>query len=103
MENTKSGKLKHGVYIVIAAGMLLYAFAGVELAELEGAGGVFWFLWLAFAVVILAANANMLLLTQEKREALAHVKRAKVRRREQAIENFVNRKVQKEKKRVRGH
>ena len=102
MENTKSGKLKHGIYILIAAGMLFYAFAGVELAELEGAAGVFWFLWLAFAVVILAANANMLLLTQENREALAHVKRAKARRREQAIEHFVNRRARKEKERVRG-
>lgn len=103
MENTGSGKLKHGAYILIAAGMLFYAFADVELAELEGAGGVFWFVWLAFAVVILAANANMLLLTQEKREALAHVKRAKTRRREQAIEHFVNRRARKETKRVRGY
>ncbi|MDF2835965.1 MAG: hypothetical protein K0Q63_1605 [Paenibacillus sp.] len=102
MDNKKSGKLKHGIYILIAAGMLFYAFSDVGLAELEGAGGVFWFLWLAFSVVILAANANMLLMTQEKREGLAHVKRAKIRRREQAIERYVNRRANEKVRRVRG-
>jgi heme exporter protein D len=102
MKSKKTEKLKHGIYILIAAGMLFYAFSGVELTELEGIGGVFWFLWLAFAVVILAANANMLLLTQEKREALSHVKRAKWMHREQTIENFVNRRAKEEARRVRG-
>ncbi|MHA6485232.1 hypothetical protein ACX1C1_25405 [Paenibacillus sp. strain BS8-2] len=102
MENKKTSKLKHGIYTLIAAGMLFYAFADVRLDELEGTGGVFWFIWLAFAIVIMAANINTLLLTQEKREALAQVKRAKLRRREQSITNFVNRRVNEKGTRVRG-
>ncbi|OUS78007.1 hypothetical protein B1748_04345 [Paenibacillus sp. MY03] len=103
VKNKGKGKLKHFMYILIAAGMLFYAFAAVDSAEWGGAGGVFWFMWLAFAIVIIAANANMLLLTEEKREALSHVKRAKVLRREQAAINFVNRQVEKKARKIRGH
>jgi len=102
MVKKQTSKLKHAIYILVAAGMLFYAFAGIEFKEMSGAGSLFWFLWLAFAIVIIAANANMLLLTEEKREALAQVKRAKVMRREQTIENFMNRRAKKEIRRVRG-
>ncbi|MDQ6422346.1 hypothetical protein RB620_23225 [Paenibacillus sp. LHD-117] len=102
MGKKQAGKLKHAVYILAAAGMLFYAFAGVDLADLDGAGGLFWFLWLVFAGVIIAANANILLMSEEKREDLARVKRAKIAQREKTIMNFVDRRAKSEVRRVRG-
>lgn len=84
----KAGKGKHMLYLALAAGMLLYASTGIGHAE-DGAARAFWLVWLAFSAVIVAANVNVLLMSDAKRDRLASLKREKMRRWERAIEKRV--------------
>ncbi|MEK3881753.1 hypothetical protein [Paenibacillus sp. PL2-23] len=78
---------KHLLYLMAALGMVFYALMRLE----EGGAGayfrLFWYSWLGFAAVIVAANVNMLLfVSEEKRRELARIKRAKRLNLERSLE-----------------
>lgn len=73
-----SGKGRHLLYLIIALSMLVYAWPYLELGGPWNAARVFGLIWTLFALLIVIANANALLLvSEEKRKELARIKRAK--------------------------
>lgn len=81
----RAGKGKHIFYLLLATSMLVYASTGIAAAA-DGAARAFWLVWLAFSALILAANVNVLLMTDEKRDRLARLKRFKWQQWERGIE-----------------
>lgn len=96
------GKGRHFFYLIAALGMLFYALARLEQGGTGEGFRLFWYAWLGFAAVIIAANVNMLLfVSEEKRRELARIKRAKAQQWESSLERrFAKR--EREKRAVRG-
>ncbi|MBH5317248.1 hypothetical protein I6N90_05415 [Paenibacillus sp. GSMTC-2017] len=85
-----AGRGKHLFYVVIASGILFYALSQFERSNLQEGANLFWFVWMAFSAIIIAANINMLLfMNEKKRKQLARIKRAKSVQMEQAIEKGI--------------
>ena len=80
-------KGRHLLYLAAALGMLFYALARLGQGGTEEYFRLFWYTWLGFAAVIVAANLNMLLfVSEEKRLELARIKRAKALQWERSLE-----------------
>ncbi|MHA7964335.1 hypothetical protein ACX93W_09320 [Paenibacillus sp. CAU 1782] len=88
----KTGRGKSVFYLIVATGMLLY---GMGAMEPGGAGqrgqSLFWLVWLAFAALIIAGNANAILMSNEKRRRLAQLKAYRARQRERVLEKLLMR------------
>lgn len=72
-----AGKGRHVLYLLAAAGMLFYGLTKLETGGAGQAFHLFWYVWLGFAALIIAANVNMLLVSEGKRKELERIKRAK--------------------------
>ncbi|WP_424768065.1 hypothetical protein [Paenibacillus sp. sgz302251] len=72
-----SGKGRHVLYLLIALAMLVFAVPRLELQAPWNWTSVFGFVWILFALVIIAAHVDALLMNDVKRKELARVKRAK--------------------------
>lgn len=72
-----TGKGRSILYLLIALAMLVYALPRLDLNAPWDWSSVFGMLWLGFALVIIAAHVNVILLTEERRKELARIKRAK--------------------------
>ncbi|NIK76051.1 hypothetical protein FHS15_001158 [Paenibacillus castaneae] len=72
-----TGKGRSILYLLIALAMLIYALPRLDLNAPWDWSSVFGMLWLGFALVIIAAHVNVILLTEERRKELARIKRAK--------------------------
>ncbi|REK75843.1 hypothetical protein [Paenibacillus paeoniae] len=83
------GKGRHVFYLISASGMLFYALTQMGHSNGGSASHVFWYVWLGFTAVIIAANVNMLLMSEGKREEMARIKRAKAQRWERALEKRI--------------
>ncbi|MCR2802552.1 hypothetical protein [Paenibacillus soyae] len=80
-------KGRHLLYLIAALAMLFYALARLEQGGTGEGFRVFWYAWLGFAAVIIAANVNMLLfVNEEKRRELARIKKAKALQWERSLE-----------------
>ena len=78
---------RHLLYLAAALGMLFYALARLEQGGTGEYFRLFWYTWLGFAAVIVAANVNMLLfVSEEKRRELARIKKAKAQQWERSLE-----------------
>jgi hypothetical protein len=89
----KMGRGKSVFYLVIATGMLLYGMSAMEPGDAGHRGqSLFWLVWLAFAALIIAGNANAILMSNEKRRRLAQLKAYKSRQRERIVEKLLMRK-----------
>ncbi|MCU6712428.1 hypothetical protein M6D81_27405 [Paenibacillus sp. J5C_2022] len=73
----KWNKVKHAAYLLVATAMIFYAMPHLELGGPLQAENIFWYVWLAFSALAVGANANVLLMNDEKRKELARLKRAK--------------------------
>lgn len=85
-------KGRHLLYLIAALGMLFFAMMKLE----QGGSGegyrLFWYAWVAFSAVIIAANVNMLLfVSEEKRKELARIKHARAVLRERSLERLLGR------------
>ncbi|MDQ8739194.1 hypothetical protein [Paenibacillus sp. LHD-38] len=80
-----SGKGRHVLYLLIALAMLVYAFPRLELSAPWSLMSVFGLVWLAFASLIVIANVNALVMSEEKRRELARIKKAKAQFWEQKL------------------
>lgn len=88
--NKWKGKGRHFLYLLAALGMLFVALTRLE----QGGSGegyrLFWYTWLAFSAVIVAANINMLLfVSEEKRKELMRIKHARAVLRERSLEKLL--------------
>ncbi|OBR62949.1 hypothetical protein A7K91_09535 [Paenibacillus oryzae] len=89
----KMGRGKAVFYLVIATGMLLYGMSAMEPGDAAHRGqSLFWLVWLAFAALIIAGNANAILMSNEKKRRLAQLKAYKARQRERTVEKLLMRK-----------
>lgn len=98
-KSNRNGKGKHLVYLIVALGMLFFAMMKLE----QGGSGegyrLFWYTWLAFSAVIVAANVNWLLfVSEEKRKQLAQIKHARAVLRERSLEKLLGRRAEKRSK-----
>ncbi|WP_419872121.1 hypothetical protein [Candidatus Pristimantibacillus sp. PTI5] len=80
-----SGKARHVLYLLIALAMLVYALPRLELSAPWSLMSVFGLVWLLFASLIVIANVNALVMSEEKRKELARIKRAKAQLWEQKL------------------
>lgn len=81
------GKGRHVFYLIAASGMLFYALTQMGQDGGSGASRLFWYVWLGFTAIIIAANVNMLLFMSEgKRKEMVRIKRAKAQQWERALE-----------------
>ncbi|RJE91119.1 hypothetical protein D3P07_03350 [Paenibacillus sp. 1011MAR3C5] len=83
------GKGRHVCYLIAASGMLFYALTQLGQSGEGGAAHLFWYVWLGFTAVIIAANVNMLLMSEGKRREMARIKCAKAQRWERALEKRI--------------
>ncbi|WP_051251200.1 hypothetical protein [Paenibacillus harenae] len=81
-----SGKGRHVLYLLLAAAMLVYALPRLELGAPWNWTGVFGLAWILFAVIVITAHVNALLMSDEKRRGLARIKRAKAQLWERKLE-----------------
>lgn len=72
-----SGKGRPILYLLIALSMLFYALPRLELNAPWDWSSAFGMVWIGFALVIIAAHVNVLLMTEEKRKKLARIKQEK--------------------------
>ncbi|MBD2872913.1 hypothetical protein [Paenibacillus arenilitoris] len=72
-----AGKGRHVIYLLIAAAMLVYAAPRLALGAPWDWTSAFGIVWVLFALVVIAAHANALLMSDEKRKELARIKRAR--------------------------
>lgn len=75
----KRNKFKHGIYLLLALGMLLYALPKLSLAG--GPGWVFWFgvAWCVFAFLVIAAHLHFIIgVDEEKHKRLEAVRKEKL-------------------------
>ncbi|MFD1957596.1 hypothetical protein ACFSL6_26350 [Paenibacillus thailandensis] len=71
-------KLRHAVYLIASLGMLVYAIPRLEFGGAWDMADVFGVVWCVFALLVIAANLNEILLVDEqKRKQLERIKRAK--------------------------
>jgi len=61
-------RAKYGIVLVLALGMLLMAVPRLPVALEADADSVFALSWLVFALLVIAANWQMVLLADEERE-----------------------------------
>lgn len=80
-----SGKARHVLYLLIALAMLVYALPRLELNAPWSLMSLFGLVWLLFASLIVIANVNALVMSEEKRKELARIKRAKAQLWEQKL------------------
>lgn len=86
------GKGRHLLYLIAALGMLFIAMTKLEQGGSEEGYRLFWYAWLAFSAVIVAANVNMLLfVSEEKRKELERIKHARAVLRERSLEKLLGR------------
>lgn len=71
------GRVRHVVYLLIALAMLVYALPRLELDAPWSLMSVFGLVWIGFALVIVTAHVNALVMNEEKRKELARIKKAK--------------------------
>ncbi|MFF2888852.1 hypothetical protein [Paenibacillus sp. NPDC057967] len=88
------GKGRHVFYLIAASGMLFYALTQMGQSAGGGTAHLFWYVWLAFTAVIIAANVNMLLMSEGKRKEMARIKRAKAQRWERALEKRISKRAE---------
>lgn len=75
----KRGKWKHGLYLLAALGMLVYALPRLELNSAWTAATVFGVLWSALALLVIAANLRVLLTDREReRRRISAIRRQQV-------------------------
>lgn len=75
------------LYLILASGMLFYALTRLEEGGSVPGSDLFWYVWLAFTAIIIAANVNILLfMSESKRNELARIKKEKARQWERALE-----------------
>ncbi|MGM0880057.1 MAG: hypothetical protein ACQEXQ_03345 [Bacillota bacterium] len=73
-----SGKGRHLLYLLIALAMLIYALPRLELNAPWDWTSVFGLVWVGFALVVITAHVNaLLLMDDEKRKEMERIKRAK--------------------------
>ena len=72
-----SGKGRHILYLLIALAMLAYALPRLELSPPWNLMSVFGLVWILFALIIITAHVNALVMNDAKRKELARIKRAK--------------------------
>ncbi len=77
-----SGKWKHGIYLLAALGMLLYALPRLELGSPWSFATVFGVLWSALALLVIAANLRVLMSDRERER-----RRVAAIRRQRAMQN----------------
>lgn len=88
------GKGRHVFYLAAAVGMLFYALTQMGQTGGGGASHLFWYVWLGFTAVVIAANVNMLLMSEGKRAEMARIKRAKAQRWERALEKRISKRAE---------
>lgn len=93
-------KMMPYINIGLASVMLFVAVPNLNFSG-SIAGELFWILWTALCLVIMAANGNMILMTKEKKERLQQVKRLRKLKQEEKIVKFMNKKKQKDRARVK--
>lgn len=87
---TKS-KGRHVLYLLIALAMLVYGLPKLQFSAPWDWTSVFGMIWIGFALVVIAAHLNVLLLiNEEKRRELDRIKRAKNRAWEQRLEKVIS-------------
>jgi len=72
-----AGKGRHVLYLLIALAMLVYAVPRLELSAPWSLMSVFGLVWILFALIIVTAHVNALVMNDEKRRELARLKKAK--------------------------
>ncbi|PLT47027.1 hypothetical protein NYE40_17405 [Paenibacillus sp. FSL W8-1187] len=78
-------KWKHGIYLLAALGMLVYALPRLELSGAWTAATVFGIMWSALAMLVIAANLRALASDREReRRRIAAIRRQQAYSREQA-------------------
>jgi hypothetical protein len=87
-----AGKGRHVLYLLIALAMLVYALPRLELSAPWSLMSVFGLVWILFALVIVTAHVNALVMNDEKRRELARIKKAKALLWEQKLLQKVTRK-----------
>ncbi|MFF2480617.1 hypothetical protein [Paenibacillus sp. NPDC058071] len=81
------GKGRHVLYLFAAVGMLVYAVPEVKLGAPWALENIFGAVWILFALLVIAANFNaVLLINEEKSKELERIKRAKKRAWEHRLE-----------------
>lgn len=84
-------KMKHRILPFINLGlavvMLFFALPkmGMSAEPLENA---FWIVWISFAAIVMAANGNIILMSEEKRERLKAIKRQRALRFEKKLSSM---------------
>lgn len=87
------------INIGLASIMLFIAMPNLSFSGLA-AGEIFWVLWTILCLGIMAANGNVILMSKEKKERLQQIKRMRKMKQEQTIAKFINKRKEKENKRV---
>ncbi|GGG74835.1 hypothetical protein [Paenibacillus radicis (ex Gao et al. 2016)] len=84
------GKGRHVLYLIGAIAMLVYALPKLDLGAPWGLTSTFGMIWVGFALIVIAAHFNALLLINEaKRKELERIRRAKKRMWERQLQGVV--------------
>lgn len=85
------GSIKHGIYLVAALGLLIYAIPRLEVGQGFSQSTVFSIVWLGMMLLIIAAHLHELLGVDEaKRKELERIRLYKRHQMQQWIENKVH-------------
>jgi len=68
----------------LAVVMLFFALPKIG-TSVEPLANTFWIAWIAFAAVVMTANGNVLLMSEEKKQRLKQIKRQKAMRFEKKV------------------
>lgn len=97
----KLSKVLPFINLGLAVVMLFFALPKLGVAEAP-LGNAFWITWIAFSAIVIAANGNVILMSEEKKERLRAIKRQKALRLERKLVAFTERKKEKEKEKIKG-
>lgn len=78
--------MQHKLYLVAALGMLLYTIPRMEMGQGWTLSTIFWLSWIAFCVLIIAAQLYQIFgINEEKRRAYQQIKSMRRQQMEQMI------------------
>jgi len=84
------GSLKHGLYLVAALGMIVYALPRLEMGQEWTSATVFGVMWIAMMLLVVAAQLHELLgVNESKRKELERVRLYKRRQVQRWVETKV--------------
>lgn len=79
----------------LAVVMLFFALPKLGVAEAP-LGNAFWIAWIAFSALVIAANGNIILMSEEKRNRLQEIKRQRALRLERKLASLTAKRAEKE-------